>query len=112
MLEDKPDKNKIGWYGNSQYCQWSKFPTQSNPEEEIEKYNVQKIVHEMCTSKPNAILCRSLFLKGKMGRKIVVHEKAEDISNGIGYIDINPMLQYPIDNIVYGCCCRSNNTEP
>ena len=37
-----------------------------------------------------------------------VHQKTEKISDGICHIDIYPMLQNPVYDIVY-CCCQSTN---
>lgn len=72
---------------------------------------MQQIVHQMGASKAYTVLRRGFFLKGEMSREEIVHDKAEHIADGIGYVHIDPVLQHPIDNVVQGCCHYTHNTE-
>jgi len=112
VFEHKSDKYKICGHGNSQYSNGGKFTAETQPEEGIEKYDMQEIVYQMSPPEANAILGRSFLFEGEVSCQIIVDKETENISDGIGYVNINPVLEYPINDIVDGCCRRAHNAKP
>lgn len=111
MFEDESDKYEVRGYGNGQYGDGSQFPTEAYPEEEIEENNVQQVVCQVGKTETDAIFRRGLLLESEMGREVIVDEETQYVADGVGYIHIHPVHQYPVDAIVDGSRCGSNNTE-
>jgi hypothetical protein len=38
----------------------------------------------------------------EVGREVIVAQKAERVAYGVSYVDIHPVLQYPVDAVVEG----------
>ena len=69
-------------------------------EEEVEETDLQEVVEEVGSGKSDAVLGRGLLLEGEMGREIVIGTEAEHVADGESHVDIDPVLQDPIDGIV------------
>ena len=100
MFEYKPHHQEVRGDGDGKHAQWGQLSTEANPQEEVEQNNMQAVVHEMCAAEADAVLCRCFLLKGEVGRHIVVGKETDHVAHRIGYIDVDPMLEYPVDDIV------------
>ena len=47
-----------------------------------------------------------------MSRQVVVEEETDEIADGVGHIDIDPMLQHPVDDIVDHRCNDAHHAKP
>ena len=72
---------------------------------------MQEVVDQMGATKADAVLGRGLLLEGEVGGQPVVHQEAEHVADGIGHVDIDPVLEDPVDGIVDGGCRGAHDAE-
>ena len=65
---------------------------------------MQKVVEQMSPAETERFSPRRFFTERKVGGKIEIGDEAEGIAKGVGYIDIDELLQQKIDSIVQGGC--------
>ena len=61
---------------------------------------MQQVVHQMGTPETDAVLGRGLLMEGEVGGEVIIHQETQRIADGIGYVDVDPVLQHPVDGIV------------
>ena len=112
MLKHIPDENEVRGDGDGVDSQGRQLAAESQPEEEVKQHDMQAVVHQMGTSEAHGVLARGTLLEGEMSRHPVVHQETENISHGVGYIHVDPMLQYPVDGVVDGRGDDPRNAKP
>ena len=101
MLEYEAHHEEVRWNSYGEYAEGCQLAAETNPKEEVEQNDVQAIIHEMGSAEAYAVLGRSLLLEGEMGGHVIIGEETDDVSDRIGHIDVDPVLEDPVDDIVY-----------
>ena len=65
----------------------------------------------MGSSESDTILGRGLLLECEMGGEIVVYQETEYVADGIGHVDIDPVLQHPVDGVMDSRRCGAYDSK-
>ena len=102
MLEHKADDDEIGGHGDAQHGKRRHQAVETNPQEEIEQTQLQKVIEDVGACKTCAVACRGVLAEREVGREVVISQKTEQVAYRIGDVDIDKMLQQPIDGQMDG----------
>ena len=100
MPEHEADQEEIDGNGDAEDAQGGCLVADTQAEEDVEEHHVEQIVDQMGTTEPNAVLGRHGLAEREVGGEIIVEQQTEQIAYRVGHIDIDPMLQHPIDGIM------------
>ena len=111
MFEYESHEHEIRRYGDGEHGDGRQLAAETEPQEEVEEHDMQEIVEEMRTAEADAVLRRGLLLEGEVGREVVVHQETEHVADGVGHVDVDPVLQDPVDGIMDGGCRGAHDAE-
>lgn len=83
----------------------------AEPEEGVEEAQLQEVVEDVGPGKAGTVLLVGIFAEGEMGREVVVGEETDDITDGEGDVDVDEVLQQPIDGVVDGDRQHTHDSE-
>ena len=72
---------------------------------------MQKVVEQMNPAETERFSPWRFFTERKVGGKIEIGDEAEGIAKGVGYIDIDELLQQKIESILQGGCKHANKDQ-
>ena len=96
------DEEEVGGDGDGIDTEGCQLAAESHPEPEVEEGDLQAVVEEVGSAEADSVALGGFLVEGEMGGEIVVDEEAEDIADGIGDIDVEPVLQQPVEGVVDG----------
>lgn len=102
MLEDEAYEDEVGGDGDGEDGDGGELATEAEPEEQVEEDNVEPVVDEMGAAEAEAGFGGGVLAEGEVGGEVVVDQEAQHVANGVGDIDVDPMLQHPVDGVVDG----------
>ena len=92
MFENETYDEEVCGYGDEKDGKGSQQAVHSYPEEEVEQANLQEIVEYVGSNKSCSVLLWGFLAEGEVSRQVVVEEETDEIADGIGHIDIDPVL--------------------
>lgn len=102
FAEDVTDDDEVRGYGDGIHTQRCQLFAETKPEEEVQQHDVQTVIKQMGTAEADAVLGGGLLLESPVGTEPVVHQKTEHVTDGIGNVHVDPVLQDPIYDVVDG----------
>lgn len=111
MLEDEADHDEVGGDGDGEDGDGGELAAEAQPEEKVEQHDVEQVVDQVGTAKTDAILGGGLLVEREARREVVVDQEAQDVTHGVGHVDIDPVLQHPVDDVVDGGSRGADNAE-
>jgi len=111
VLEDKAYYEEIDGYRDAEDAERCEDAVHANPEEEVKESQLEEIVENMGACKSGSVARVGMFTEGEMGREVVIGEEADDIAEGEGDVDIDEVLQQPVNSVVDGNGQHTNDSE-
>ena len=102
VLEDKADDEEVDGDGDAEDGKGRQDAVDTYPQEEVEETQLQEVVEDVGTCKAGTVARAGLFTEREVGGEVVVGKETDDVADGEGYVEVDPVLQQPVDGVVDG----------
>ena len=102
MLEDKADDEEVDGDGDAEDCKGRQDTVDTYPQEEVEETQLQEVVEDVGPGKARTVFLVGILTEREVGREVVVGKETDDVADGEGDVEVDPVLQQPVDGVVDG----------
>ena len=102
VLEDKADDEEVDGDGDAEDGKGCQDAVDTYPQEEVEETQLQEVVEDVGTCKAGTVALAGLLTEREVGGEVVVGKETDDVADGEGDVEVDPVLQQPVDGVVDG----------
>ena len=111
VLEDKADDEEVDGDGDAEDGKGCQDAVDTYPQEEVEETQLQEVVEDVGTCKSGAVARAGLLTEREVGGEVVVGKEADDVADGESDVEVDPVLQQPVDGVVDGYSQYTDDSE-
>ena len=102
VFEDEADDYEVGGDGDAEHGEGGQNGGNAHPEEEVEEAQLQEIVEDVGAGKACTVAGIGVLAEREVGGEVVVGKETDDIADGEGDVEIDEILQEPVDGVMDG----------
>ena len=111
MLEDVADDEEVDGHGDAEDRKGCQDTVDTDPQEEVEETQLQEVVEDVGTRKASTVFLVGGLTEREVGREVVVSKETDDVADGEGDVEVDPVLQQPVDGVVDGYSQYTHHSE-